>query len=97
MPIKPISLLFFLVMSLQSAHSQGTVPTFLHTVGNNSYTLVGRDPVQAGTTTIPAVLVPITLFRRQKICWQALHHGCGRRRIARSPLPDLFQVCFLAW
>jgi chitinase len=61
MPIKPISLLFFLVMSLQSAHSQGTVPTFLHTVGNNSYTLVGRDPVQAGTTTIPAVLVPITL------------------------------------
>jgi chitinase len=37
------------------------VPTFEHTIGQNSYTLVGRDPVQGGTTTIPTVLVPITL------------------------------------
>ena len=61
MRIKPICLLFLLALSLQSAHAQGTVPTFVHTVGQGSYTLVGRDPAQGGTTTIPTVLVPVTL------------------------------------
>jgi hypothetical protein len=55
---KSICLLFVLVLSLRSASAQGTVPTFRHTVGQSSYTLIGRDPVQGGTTTIPTVLVP---------------------------------------
>jgi chitinase len=68
MRIHSISLLFLLVLSLQSAHAQGTVPTFTHSVGQGSYTLVGRDPAQRGTTTIPTVLVPITLsFDAKKI------------------------------
>ena len=39
----------------------GTVPTFQHVTGKGTYTLAGRDPAQGGTTTIPTVLVPITL------------------------------------
>jgi chitinase len=61
MRIKSIYLLFLLDLSLHPAHAQGTVPTFEHSVGQNSYTLAGRDPVGGGTTTIPTVLVPITL------------------------------------
>src|SRR5690242_129304 len=37
------------------------LPTFQHQVGQSSYTLLGRDPAQGGTTTIPTVLVPVTL------------------------------------
>jgi len=51
-----------------AAAAQGTVPTFQYRVGQNSYTLVGRDPAQGITTTIPTVLVPITLlFEARKI------------------------------
>ncbi len=61
MRIRPICPLFLLYLSLRTAHAQGTVPTFAHSAGQNSYTLAGRDPVEGGTTTIPTVLVPITL------------------------------------
>jgi chitinase len=61
MRIKSTCLLFLLDLSLQPAHAQGTVPTFKHSVGQGSYTLAGRNPVQGGTTTIPTVLVPIAL------------------------------------
>jgi chitinase len=61
MRIKSVCLLFLSALSLQIAHAQGTVPTFVHNVGQGSYTLVGRDSVQGGTTTIPTVLVPVTL------------------------------------
>jgi chitinase len=61
MRIKSICLLFLFELSLQPAHSQGTVPTFQHSVGQGSYTLAGRDPVKGGTTTVPTVLVPIAL------------------------------------
>src|SRR5882724_6321964 len=61
MRIKSICLLFLFELSLQLAHAQGTVPTFVHSAGQGSYTLAGRDPVQGGTTTIPTVLVPIAL------------------------------------
>src|SRR5205823_14052842 len=43
------------------AHAQDAVPTFQRTIGGASYTIVGRDPAQGGSTTIPTVLVPITL------------------------------------
>jgi chitinase len=67
MRIKPIRLIFLLVLPLHSAHSQSTVPTFQHAVGQGSYTLAGRDPAQSGTTTIPTVLVPITLSFEAKM------------------------------
>ena len=44
-------------MSLQLAFAQGTAPTFTQ----GSYSVVGRDPAQGGTTVIPTVLVPVTL------------------------------------
>ena len=43
------------------AHGQGTVPTFTHAVGQASYVLMGKDPGRGGVTTVPTVLVPITL------------------------------------
>ena len=59
---------FFFVLSLQSTRGQGTVPTFKQAVGTGSYTLAGRDPAQGGTTSIPTVLVPVTLsFDAKKI------------------------------
>jgi chitinase len=61
MRIRSISLLFLLVLPLQYARAQGTVPTFQHTVDQGAYTLVGRDRARGGATTIPTVLVPITL------------------------------------
>ncbi|WP_263358454.1 chitinase [Acidicapsa ligni] len=69
MRIKSLCLLVLLALSpltFAAAHAQqgtnaGTVPTFQHTIGSSSYTLVGRDPAQGGTTAIPTVLVPITL------------------------------------
>src|SRR5450759_1074956 len=61
MRIKSICLLFLPVLPLHFARAQGTVPTFQYARVQGSYTLAGRDPAQGGTTTIPTVLVPITL------------------------------------
>jgi chitinase len=49
------------VLPLPYAHAQGTVPTFQYAAGQNAYTLAGRDPARGGTTTIPTLLVPVTL------------------------------------
>jgi hypothetical protein len=61
MRIKSICLLLLLVPPLPCAHAQTTVPTFQHNAGQGSYALAGRDPAQGGATTIPVLLVPITL------------------------------------
>jgi chitinase len=53
--------LFFFVLRLPAAYAQGTAPTFSHTVDQHAYTLLGHDPAQAVSTTIPTVLVPIEL------------------------------------
>jgi chitinase len=53
--------LFFFVLGLPAACAQGTAPTFSHTVGQQAYTLLGHDPAQGVSTTIPTVLVPIEL------------------------------------
>ncbi len=50
-----------LLLTLRFGQAQGTVPTFQAVIGKDSYTLVGADPSHGGTTTIPTVLVPITL------------------------------------
>jgi chitinase len=59
--IKTLCLLATLCLSLRPSHAQGTVPTFTRAIGGSSYTLAGRDPATSGTTSIPTVLVPITL------------------------------------
>src|SRR4051812_41095475 len=59
MHIQSIRLLCLLALPAL-AHAQG-VPTFEHHVGPASYTLLGRDPALGAATTIPTVLVPLTL------------------------------------
>jgi chitinase len=59
--IKILCLLLLLGLSIRPSHAQDTVPTFTQVMGGSSYTLAGRDPANSGTTTIPTVLVPITL------------------------------------
>ena len=68
MRITTRSLILLLIMPLGLARAQGTVPTFKYTVGQGTYTLLGRDPAQGGVTTIPTVLVPIALsFEAKKV------------------------------
>ena len=57
---RAFSLLFFLLLSPQLAHAQGTVPVFRVTAGSATYTLAGATPAPA-TTTIPTLLVPVIL------------------------------------
>ncbi len=79
MRIKSICVLVLLDLSLQPAHAQGTVPTFVHSTAHGSYTLAGRDPGQGGTTTIPTVLVPIALsFDAKKTAGKPFSHGRSR-------------------
>lgn len=61
MRIHPLFSLLFLVSTLPPAFAQSTVPTFRYTANNTAYTLLGHDPAQTGTTTIPTLLVPISL------------------------------------
>jgi chitinase len=55
-----------LLLGAAAARAQGGVPTFRHAVGERTYTLLGRDPAQGGTTTIPTVVVPVTLAFESK-------------------------------
>ncbi len=48
------------VVAALAVSGQGTVPTFVQKAGDASYTLGGRGP-GSGTTTIPTLLVPVTL------------------------------------
>ena len=69
--------------------AQGTVPKFQHAIGPNSYTLAGRAPAQGGTTTIPTVLVPITLaFEANKTAGRAFLMDAAPDvpRVLRSPV-----------
>src|SRR5882757_2364694 len=78
MRIKFNYLLFLLALPLCA------IPTFQVTAGQASYTLVGRDPAQGGTTIIPAVLVPITLsFDAKKVVMDA---APDVPRVLRSPI-----------
>ncbi len=61
MRIQSLCLLLFLALPLRFVRAQGTVPTFQYTAGQGTYAIVGRDPAQGGTTTIPTLLVPVTL------------------------------------
>jgi len=90
---KFIILFFLLVMPLRLGRAQGTVPTFQHSVGQSSYTLVGHDPARGGATTIPTVLVPITLsFETKKAAGKPFIMDAGPdvRRVLRSPVFSKF-------
>jgi chitinase len=93
MRISSISPLFLFVLPLQFAHAQGTVPTFQHAAGQSSYTLAGRDPAQGGATTIPTVLIPITLsFDAKKTAGKPFLMDAAPdvRRVLRSPVFSKF-------
>jgi len=51
------------------ARPQGTVPTFQYRAGQTTYTFPGGQPAKDLTTTIPTVLVPVTLS------FEAKKHG----------------------
>ena len=87
MRIKFFGLPLIILLPLALAHAQGTVPTFQHKAGQASYTLVGRDPSQSGTTTIPTVLVPVSLsFEAKKTAGKPLPSASPtiERRMAAS-------------
>jgi chitinase len=82
-------LLLFSLLTLPS-HSQGTVPTFTRSISGNAYTLAGRDPASSGTTTIPTILVPITLtFEGPKPT--RMNATTDVPRILKSPIFARFQ------
>src|SRR5260370_693943 len=85
--------LLLLAPCLRPACAQSTVPTFQHTIAQGSYTLVGRDPAQGGTTTIPTVLVPITLsFEARKTAGKPFIMDAAPDvpRLLRSPVFSKF-------
>jgi hypothetical protein len=89
MRIKPICLLFFLALCPHLARAQGAVPAFQFAAGQGSYTLLGRDPAQGGTTTIRTVLVPIALsFDAKKTAGKPLIMDAAQDvpRVLRSPV-----------
>jgi chitinase len=93
MRMKFIILIFFLVYPVRFAEAQGTVPTFQQNIGQQSYTLVGRDRARSGKTTIPTVLVPITLaFEAKKGSGSPFIMDAGPdvRGVLRSPIFSKF-------
>src|SRR5579884_117418 len=75
-----------------SAQGAGTVPAFQVTLGQGTYTLAGRDPAKRGVTTIPTVLVPITLsFDARKIAGKPFLEAAPEvPSILRSPVFSKF-------
>ena len=71
------------------AFGSGHCATFEYRTGSLSYTLVGRDPAQGGTTTIPVVLVPLTLSfeaGRRHGASMIMDAAPDVQRILRSPV-----------
>ena len=93
MRISSVGPLFLLVLPLHGVRGQSAVPVFQRAVGEGSYTLAGRDPAQGGTTTIPTVLVPITLaFDAKQIAGKPFIMDAGPdvARVLRSPIFSKF-------
>ncbi|WP_035346947.1 glycosyl hydrolase family 18 protein [Edaphobacter aggregans] len=85
--------LLLAVVSTSAAMAQGTVPTFTHTVAGKTYTLVGNDPAKGETTTIPTVLVPVTLsFEARKVAGKpfAMDAKADVPRLLSSPVFSKF-------
>ena len=60
-PYYRVGTLIWFALAQHFAFAQGTAPTFQFTAGQGSFTLFGHDPSQGQATTIPTVLVPVTL------------------------------------
>jgi len=85
--------LLLLALSIRSATAQGTVPTFTHSAAGKTYTLVGGDPAKGGTTTLPTVLVPVTLsFESKKVAGKtfAMDAKADVPRVLSSPVFSKF-------
>ena len=79
----------FLLALLPPARAQGTVPTFEPSIGQVKYVLVGGDPALGGITTIPTVVVPVTLsFEAKKIAGKPflIDATSDLPRVLRSPV-----------
>lgn len=61
-----LCLLSLAAFALPSIFAQGTVPTFQIKAGSSRLTLAGADPAANTTTTIPTVVVPVTLAFESK-------------------------------
>lgn len=59
-PMNP-AILLLLILAALPLGAQGTAPAFQYKVDGATYTLLGRDPAQGGTTSIPVLLVPVKL------------------------------------
>jgi chitinase len=70
-----------------------TVPTFQYTAAERHYTFAGGDPAKGGTTTIPTMLVPISLtFESKKIAGKpfVMDAAPDAPRILASPIFSAF-------
>src|SRR4051794_6849529 len=93
MRIGSLTQLLFLVLSLPCAHAQVTVPTFSYKVGERAYTLLGSDPAGGSSTTIPTLLVPISLsFDAKKIAGKpfVMEAAADVSGVLRSPVFSTF-------
>ena len=73
-----IFLFAFLTLSAIAAAAQGTVPTFQYTSGHNTYSLAGHDPARGGASSIPTILVPITLsFETKEVAGKPFRMDAG--------------------
>ncbi len=93
MRFDPAYLVFLLILPLRAVDAQGTVPTFPHTQGQGSYTLLGRDPAAGSVTTIPTVLVPIELsFQAKQVAGKpfVMASAGDVPRVLRSPVFSSF-------
>ena len=89
MRIAPLTQIVLIVLPLCHADAQGTAPTFQYTVGESAYTLFGSGPAGGASTTIPTVLVPITLsFEARKIAGKpfVMDAGPDVPRVLGSPV-----------
>jgi chitinase len=78
-----------LVFVLRFGYAQGTVPTFKQARGEASYTVFGNGPQHAAATTIPTVLVPISLvFETKKTAGKPFLMDATEdvRSVLRSPV-----------
>ncbi len=77
--------ILFLALPLGVAYAQGTVPVFRYTAGEAAYTLAGGDPARGGATTIPTVLVPVSLSFETRAGF-TLDAAADAVRVRQSPL-----------
>lgn len=74
----------FLVSLLATAPATAAVPTFLHETSSGAYTIMGKAPATGATTTIPTLLVPVSLVFAPQ--WS------GDRATVFDPGPDVKAV-----